>query len=80
MKTRHREFLEPARNDVDSYVAVAYYKDESWPSMELKVADCNRNVNLHFGLSKNKIKTSRRKLEKLKKAIAMLEAWIEMHE
>lgn len=74
---RWRTFLEPAGNDVDSYVALKVNDYE----IELKIADCNRNAKLGFTpYNERHRKTMLRKVEKLRIALdateAAVKAWV----
>ena len=72
---RWRTFLEPARNDVDSYVAVSV--DDNF--IDLKVADCDRRVHLYFypGTAKER-RTARAKLARLREALDRVEQAIDI--
>lgn len=78
---RYRRFLEPVKNRVDSYVVV---EDDGWrnndySSVELKVADCNRNVVLSFPTgSPARRRRGLRKLQKLRTALDILEERIRL--
>lgn len=68
---RWRTFLEPAGNDVDSYVAV---KVNDW-EIELKIADCDRRIKLYFQPeSERNRKTMLKKVAKLRTALDAVEA------
>lgn len=69
MKT-HREWLEPTRESVDSYVRVTL-----WDGGDaiLKLSDCDRSVSLGF----NDSATGWSKIAKLRKALDRIEAHME---
>lgn len=71
---RRRWFLCPPSADVDSYVVVSDEgPDDSWRSINLKIADCNRHVNIGFSMRSGDIAASRAKFAKLKAAIDLIE-------
>lgn len=83
MSFRKRWFLEPPSTDVDSYVVVYDYMEgrarTRWDSITLKIADCDRNVKLEFPVGDAKQRSrSRRKLQRLRKALDLLEERIEL--
>jgi hypothetical protein len=65
-----RTFLEPA-DGADSYVAV--YNVRGSTDITLKIADCDRNVKLSFGVNKKDQKYYLRKLKKLQSALEYIE-------
>ena len=68
---RWRLFLEPAGNDVDSYVSVHV---NSW-QIKLKIADCDRRVRLYFTPTNEKNRRAMlAKVEKLQRALDAVEA------
>lgn len=72
---RWRRFLEPATNNVDSYIAV-HIDRNTW--IDLKIADCNRSIVLGFGLeSPTKIKTAQAKLDTLRAGLDKIQAEID---
>lgn len=67
---RNRTFLEPAKSNIDSYVAVDIGDDDEQRS--LKIADCNHGVTLDFSSGKWDDRTKVQalaKLDKLQQAI-----------
>jgi hypothetical protein len=76
--SRWRKFLQLASQDVDSYVAVTIPRNAQDMSMVLKIADCNKSIELYFNLStlRNQ-KISRKKIAILKEAINKLEEGLE---
>lgn len=76
----YRRFLESANSGVDSYITIRHDPDVKWPDLNLKIADCNRRVNLWFGLTKKDLRRSRRKLNAIKAMVARVEQIIEMYE
>ncbi len=74
---RTRTFLEPAKTNIDSYVAVDIGDDEQ---RSLKIADCNHGVTLDFGTGKWDDRSRGQalaKLDKLQKAINKIGTSIE---
>lgn len=79
---RVRWFLEPATREVDSYVVVEDDEDvhtHRYDTVELKIADCDRNVRLYFptGNARNR-SASRRKIAKLRKALDLVAERVEL--
>ena len=60
-----RKFLEPPKNDVDSYVKVT----SSDTYVNLKIADCNRTISLGFDPSPKKSKDMKAKIDTLQLAL-----------
>ena len=59
---RWRIFLQPSKDNVDSYVVVNRPKNQD-ESIMLKIADCDRRVQLWFPWNtKDQIATSRKKV------------------
>jgi len=82
MSFRKRWFLEPPSSGVDSYVVVDDDNDihvHSYDSILLKIADCDRRVHLYFptGTAERR-RQARRKLERLRQALDLLEERIEL--
>lgn len=74
-RTHYRAFLEPPARSVDSYVHLDISPEGDW--INLKIADCNRSVNLGFDPSYPKIALP--KIAKLRKALDMVEDAILTH-
>lgn len=67
---RWRVFLEPAGNDVDSYVAIHINNYQ----IKLKIADCDRSVKLYFTPeNEGHRKTLLKKIEKIRMSLDMTE-------
>lgn len=77
---RWRKFLETPASGTDSYVAVSTDHNERWPDATLKVADCDRTITLWFNLDKKRIKAARRKVDRLREAIDILDNVIASYE
>ena len=65
-----RKFLEPPKNDVDSYVKVMVGDNY----VTLKVADCNRAIALGFDLAPKKLKDMKAKVDALQLALDKVRA------
>jgi hypothetical protein len=75
---RQRWFLEPASTEVDSYVVVDLPSPWQDESALLKIADCDRRIQLWFPWgSKRAIARSRKKIAGLRKALDTLEQGLE---
>ena len=76
--TRWRRYLQPAKDEVDSYVVVEVPNNKEDFSILLKVADCERNVKLWFPWSTtDKINTSRKKVAILQQALDKVSAGLD---
>ena len=71
---RWRKFLQPATDQVDSYVAVHIPRSNQDMSIELKINDCTRTVSLWLTTNPYKRKAMVKKLDTLQLALDKVRA------